>query len=166
MRKQHRAQQGFTLIELMIVIAIVGILAAIALPAYQDYTVRARLSEVLAVAAEGKTTIAEFVAATGELPSNAGAAGITTSGFGAQSFVEEAEFVQDSATLGTYTLTVSTGADTAVGGLVAAGGAAGGTVSLRATVNPSSRRVDWACGPGATGGVPAKFLPATCRTAL
>ncbi|MEM6302838.1 MAG: pilin [Pseudomonadota bacterium] len=166
MRKQHRAQQGFTLIELMIVIAIVGILAAIALPAYQDYTVRARLSEVLAVAAEGKTTIAEFVAATGALPSNAAAAGITTSGFGTQSFVQAAAFTDDGGNQGTYTLTVSTLAGAAVGGAVADGGAAGGTVSLRATVNPASRRVDWACGPGATGGVPAKFLPATCRTAL
>ena len=65
---QRPRQQGFTLIELMIVIAIVGILAAIALPAYQDYTIRARMSEPLAIAAEAKTTMSEFYASNGRLP--------------------------------------------------------------------------------------------------
>ena len=73
----QRKQQGFTLIELMIVIAIVGILAAIALPAYQDYTVRAKVSEALAGLAEAKTTIAEYYSANNVLPSVA-AAGINT----------------------------------------------------------------------------------------
>ena len=71
-------QQGFTLIELMIVIAIVGILAAIALPAYQDYTVRAKVSEAMVNLAEAKTTIAEYYSANNRFPEDAAAAGINT----------------------------------------------------------------------------------------
>src|SRR5437870_5118220 len=70
-----RLQQGFTLIELMIVVAIVGILAAIALPAYQDYTVRAKVSEALAAAAACKTSVAEYGANKGALPTDTTAAG-------------------------------------------------------------------------------------------
>ena len=73
-----RVQQGFTLIELMIVVAIVGILAAIALPAYQDYTVRAKVSEGLARMAEAKTSIAEYFSANGTFPPSASSAGFNT----------------------------------------------------------------------------------------
>lgn len=75
----QKKQQGFTLIELMIVIATVGILAAIALPAYQDYTIRAKMSEALANLAEGKTSVSEYYATNGYFPDDADAAGINPS---------------------------------------------------------------------------------------
>ncbi|WP_342316998.1 pilin [Lysobacter sp. FW306-1B-D06B] len=70
-----KKQQGFTLIELMIVVAIVAILAAIALPAYQDYMKRSKVSEAVATAGACKTSVAEYVAATTKLPADLAAAG-------------------------------------------------------------------------------------------
>src|SRR5690349_666657 len=75
----NTVQKGFTLIELMIVVAIVGILAAIALPAYQDYTVRSKVSEGLSLVSGAKTAVSETYASTGNWPGTNAAAGLAAS---------------------------------------------------------------------------------------
>jgi type IV pilus assembly protein PilA len=73
-----KVQQGFTLIELMIVVAIIGILAAIAIPAYQDYTARAQMSEAMSLASGVRTSVSEFFQNTGNYPLNNVSAGVAT----------------------------------------------------------------------------------------
>jgi len=73
----HKVQQGFTLIELMIVVAIIGILAAIAIPAYQDYTIRAQVSEGMTLAASAKAAVVEAYQNSGDAPANRTAAGMS-----------------------------------------------------------------------------------------
>lgn len=75
-----KTQQGFTLIELMIVVAIIAILAAIALPAYQDYTKRAHVSEGLSLAAGAKSAVTEFYSSQGHWPTNNSSAGLADPG--------------------------------------------------------------------------------------
>ena len=81
-----RVQQGFTLIELMIVVAIIGILAAIAIPAYQDYTVRSKVTELINAAGVCKTSVAEYYQSKGYMPANVTDAGCSNSGTGASRF--------------------------------------------------------------------------------
>ena len=144
MKKQ--VQKGFTLIELMIVIAIVGILAAVALPAYQDYTIRAKMSEPLALMGEAKTSIADYFIANGAMPTNAAQAGVRET--------INTDIVQSlSYASGLITIEVQDiGGDTATNNLF--------VFSLTDTAGGTPK---WKCKPASSTGIQTKYMPANCR---
>jgi len=138
-------QQGFTLIELMIVVAIIGILAAVALPAYQDYTVRAKVSEVVLAASSGRTAVAEAVQVGGVgFPATESLKIETQS----SRYVSSVGYEQGA--------TASSGKVTAV----AQGDSSiqGSTITLTGTLGDNGQ-VIWVCG----GSIAAKYRPASCK---
>ena len=141
-----KKQQGFTLIELMIVVAIIGILAAIAIPAYQDYTIRAQVSEGLNLAGGAKAAVTEYTMDTGNWPTTNTLAGISAA----------------TDINGKYTTSVTVGAGGAIavlyGGTDAHAILAGNTLTLAPATNAGS--VEWTC--SATN-ILDKHLPAACR---
>ncbi len=139
-----KMQQGFTLIELMIVIAILGILVAIALPAYQDYTVRAKVSEALSMAAPAKLAVSETVSSETTMPTTNAAAGYSFPG--ATSYVSSVAVGAN----GVITATVSSLTGTS-GTLVLTPSRVGGG---------SSAQLNWACSNTLAK---AAHAPAECR---
>ncbi|MDR7307218.1 pilin [Rhodoferax saidenbachensis] len=154
-------QKGFTLIELMIVVAIIGILAAVALPAYQDYTVRAKMSEVVLAASSCRTTITEIFQSASVLPS-ANAWGCESSQVGgASKYVNKIE----TSDAGVVTVTAqgigNSNVDSKTVSLAPYSDAAGSTPM--AVTDAGKAVAAWKCGPGAINGVTAKYLPGSCR---
>lgn len=150
-----KMQKGFTLIELMIVVAIIGILAAIAIPAYQDYTTRAKITEVINSASPAKTSVSEFFISQGRMPSTAALAGFNTT-IGTK-YVSIMTFTATQAN-NTATITVQSSSANVGGGVTANQRVAMSGLGL------AGQAVDWDCLPvaGATG-IRPKFLPADCR---
>lgn len=146
-----KTQQGFTLIELMIVVAIVGILAALALPAYQDYTVRAKVSEVAARGAEAKTSIAEYFSAQATLPATTDAAGFNSLPAGWTSGVTWSQSAR--------TITMAVAPSAAPSGKI--------TTSTNKFVlfitQITNSQLVWKCKPASSQSLPTKYLPGSCR---
>jgi type IV pilus assembly protein PilA len=141
-----KVQQGFTLIELMIVVAIIGILAAIAIPAYQDYTIRAQVSEGINLASGAKAAIAEYFMDSGALPVSNTEAGLET----------------DTNISGNYVNRVTVGALGQVtveySGPEVNAQISGQTLTL--TPNTNAGSVSWTC---ASGTLAPKHVPSACR---
>jgi len=169
MKAMKQIQKGFTLIELMIVIAIIGILAAVALPAYQDYTVRAKASEIILAASACRTSITETVQSALVLPATANTWGCESTSTTAAS--------QPSKYVATVTTTATTGIITVVSKNLGITGALGvvmkpcsnataTTFATCSSVVAGGTVKQWVCGPGsttvtATGN--SKYLPGSCR---
>ncbi len=135
-----RIQQGFTLIELMIVVAIIGILAAVALPAYQDYTVRAKVTELMLAASSGKNAVTEYYTMNSELPS-------------AASLVIESQatkYVASTAQADGVITAVATAAEPKISGQ---------NITLTPVANASATQLSWTC----SGSIDTKYRPSSCK---
>ncbi len=142
-----KIQHGFTLIELMIVVAIIGILAAIAIPAYQDYTIRAQVSEGLSLASGAKTAVAEYFTNHGSLPADNAEAGMAAAGSITGAYVSQVE-VDAGNIEATFESTAPRRANALIDGQI-----------LILSPVTSAGSVAWVC----SSAMPQKYLPSSCR---
>lgn len=147
-------QKGFTLIELMIVVAIIAILAAIAIPQYQNYIIRTQVSEGMNLADGAKTAVSEFYNNTGRFPSKNASAGLPTA----------------ASISGKYVVSVDAG-ETTPGKIIATFGneansklTAGGAKKVVLSATDQGGSITWNCKSGAGTTVPDAYLPTSCRT--
>jgi type IV pilus assembly protein PilA len=145
-----KMQQGFTLIELMIVVAIIGILAAIAIPAYQDYTIRAQVSEGLSLMDGAKTAVAEFYTNRGTFPAGNASAGLATAASITGSYVSQVE-VTDGVINAKFSSSGSQKANAKIDGDVL-------------TLSPLAQggSVSWVCKTGSPA-INNRYLSSSCR---
>ena len=142
-----RPQQGFTLIELMIVVAIIGILAAIAIPAYQDYVIRSQISEGLQLVGSAKVAATEYYQSNSTFATSNTQAGLTAAGNIRGKYVTQVAISGS----GTIQVTFGNDANAAIDGAV-----------LTFTPTSHAGSISWDCNGDAA--LPSKYLPGACRT--
>jgi len=145
-----KVQQGFTLIELMIVVAIIGILASVAIPAYQDYIARSQLSEALSLSEGPKTAISEYWGSNGSYPTGNFTAGVAATISG--NYVSSVTILSGS-NAGVIEATMSSS------------GVSSGIQGKKLQISPltTAGSIKWTCKAASTGGVPNKYLPTSCK---
>jgi type IV pilus assembly protein PilA len=144
-------QKGFTLIELMIVVAIIAILAAIAIPAYQNYLIKAQVSEGMSLAGAAQTGVAEFFSNNGRLPASNVSAGVPSAKSITGKYVSQVEVTGKGLVEATFSKAAPQQANTKIDGKI-----------LEFSPVTSGGGIHWTCKSGGTA-VPPQYLPSSCR---
>ena len=155
----RRQQKGFTLIELMIVVAIVGILAAVAVPAYSDYTTRAKITEGIAAAGAVKTSVADYYYASGGLPATSTQAGLSDN---TDENAYSTDVIKSIAIEGSKAGTIKLTFKDAVASEQDSGGNKLNSLAFIPTPSAAGA-IEWQCSIPNDNGLPSKYAPANCR---